>query len=312
MVFRFSCPHTSPQNGKAERKIKTINNIVRTLLASVPHSFWHHALAMATYLHNILPTKILGYKTPTHILYQKNPSYEHLRVFGCLCFPLFPSTQIHKLQARSTPCIFLGFPSNHRGYICYDPSSRKMIIARHVVFDECEFPFSKLHKPSSSHYDFLEEDNNPLRIHLLHQSHSGPPEQVDLSQLQEDGPTPSEPNSPLANQYPRATPLSSPYQQSPNISAQSISPSLGPINPPPSSPTSPVHHTASPLYQPPHLRLGLTQPSPVTPKPPTMPRMTTRSQHGIHKPNLKYALNAITPTISPIPRNPIGAINDPN
>jgi len=26
MVFCFSCPHTSPQNGKAERKIRTINN----------------------------------------------------------------------------------------------------------------------------------------------------------------------------------------------------------------------------------------------------------------------------------------------
>ena len=32
MVFRFSCPYTSLQNGKAERKIKSNNNIVRTLL----------------------------------------------------------------------------------------------------------------------------------------------------------------------------------------------------------------------------------------------------------------------------------------
>lgn len=67
MHFRFSCPYTSPQNGKSERKIKTINNVVRTLLchASMPPSFWHHALEMATYLHNIMPTKILGYKSPT-------------------------------------------------------------------------------------------------------------------------------------------------------------------------------------------------------------------------------------------------------
>lgn len=95
-------------------KIKTINNIVRTMLphASMPPSFWHHALVKATYLHNILPTKILAYKTPTHIIFQKNPSYSHLRVFGCLSFPLFPSTQIHKLQPRSTLCIFLGYPYN--------------------------------------------------------------------------------------------------------------------------------------------------------------------------------------------------------
>jgi len=46
MSFRFSCPHTSPQNGKAERKIRKINNIIHTLLAhaSIPPIFWHHAL----------------------------------------------------------------------------------------------------------------------------------------------------------------------------------------------------------------------------------------------------------------------------
>ena len=37
MSFRLSCPHTSPQNGKAERKIRTINNVTRTLLALIPY-----------------------------------------------------------------------------------------------------------------------------------------------------------------------------------------------------------------------------------------------------------------------------------
>ncbi|CAH9094726.1 unnamed protein product [Cuscuta europaea] len=41
MLFRLSCPHSSPQNGKVERHIKSINNIIRTLLAhaSLPLSF---------------------------------------------------------------------------------------------------------------------------------------------------------------------------------------------------------------------------------------------------------------------------------
>lgn len=170
MCFCFSCPHTSPQNGKAEQKIKSINNVVRTLLAhaSMAPSYWHHALAMATYLHNILPSKLLAYKTPTHILYQKSPSYSHLWVFGCLCFPLFPSIQIHKLQSRSTPCVFLGYLSNHRGYKCYDLSSRKIIIARHMWFDENSFPLSQMHTLSPTSYDFLDDDNSLLRIHLLH------------------------------------------------------------------------------------------------------------------------------------------------
>jgi len=80
MVFRFSCPHTSSQNHKAERKIRTINNLIRTLLAhaSLHPSFWHHALQMATYLLNSLPSKLLFNCSPTQILYHQDPSYTHL------------------------------------------------------------------------------------------------------------------------------------------------------------------------------------------------------------------------------------------
>lgn len=171
MQFRLSCPHTSPQNGKAERHIRSLNNIIRTLLAhaSMPPSFWHHALAMATYLLNILPSKVLESSSPTQILYHKDPIYAHLRVFGCLCFPLFPSSTIHKLQARSTPCVFLGYPSYHRGYKCYDISSRKIFVARHVTFDEATFPFSKIYTPDSHAYDFLENGINPYLLYQLHQ-----------------------------------------------------------------------------------------------------------------------------------------------
>ena len=138
MLFRLSCPHTSPQNGKAERHIKSINNIIRTLLAhaSLPLSFWHHALEVATYLLNILPTKVLGFKSLTQILYQCDPLYSELRVFGCLFFPLFPSTTIHKLQERSTTCVYLGPAPNHRGSKCYNMSNGKIIICRHVKFIE--------------------------------------------------------------------------------------------------------------------------------------------------------------------------------
>ncbi|KAI4348037.1 hypothetical protein L6164_008799 [Bauhinia variegata] len=169
LSFRLSCPHTSSQNGKAKRKIQTINNIVSTLLAhaSVPPSFWHHALQMATYLLNILPSKQLAYQSPLKILYQKDPSYSHLWVFGCLCYPLFPSTTINKLQPRSTPCVFLGYPSHHRGYKCYDLSSNKIIISRHVIFDETQFPFAKVHTPSTHTYDFLDDGLSPHVVHHL-------------------------------------------------------------------------------------------------------------------------------------------------
>ena len=88
--LRFSCPQTSSQNGKPERKIRTINNIIRTLLchASLPSYFWPHALNTASYLLNILPSKLLGHLTPTHLLYYKSPTYTYLRVLGVYIFLL--------------------------------------------------------------------------------------------------------------------------------------------------------------------------------------------------------------------------------
>jgi hypothetical protein len=59
IALRMSCPYTSQQNGKAERSLRTINNILRSLLfqASLPPAYWVEALHTATYLVNRLPTK---------------------------------------------------------------------------------------------------------------------------------------------------------------------------------------------------------------------------------------------------------------
>jgi hypothetical protein len=56
--LRMSCPYTFPQNGKAERIIHSVYNIIHTLLiqASLPGRYWVEGLHTATYLLNRLPT----------------------------------------------------------------------------------------------------------------------------------------------------------------------------------------------------------------------------------------------------------------
>jgi histone deacetylase 1/2 len=51
ILFRFSCPFTSPQNGKAEHSLCSINDILRTLLiqSPLPPCFWAEALQTDTY-----------------------------------------------------------------------------------------------------------------------------------------------------------------------------------------------------------------------------------------------------------------------
>jgi histone deacetylase 1/2 len=115
----------------------------RSLLihAGMPPAYWVEALATATHLINRRPCHTSGALTPFQLLLGEPPSYNHLRVFGCLCYPNQTAITPHKLSVRSTPCAFLGYPSDHRGYRCLDLQTRRVITSRHVVFDETQFPF---------------------------------------------------------------------------------------------------------------------------------------------------------------------------
>jgi hypothetical protein len=137
-------PYTSPQNGKAERMIRTTNDTIRTLLlqAHLPPRFWVEALHTSTYLLNRLPSTACPAPTPHQALFGTPPRYDHLCVFGCACYPNTAATAPHKLAPRSTLCVFLGYSPDHKGYRCFDLSSRRVLISRHVVFDESVFPYS--------------------------------------------------------------------------------------------------------------------------------------------------------------------------
>jgi hypothetical protein len=139
--LQMSCPYTSPQNGKAEDIIHTINNVIRTLLiqVSLPERYWAEGLHTAVYLLNRLPTKTINAACPHVALFGSAPSYEHLRVFGCACYPNIAATAPHKLAPQSTRCVFLGYSTDHKGYRCLDLSTNRLIVSCHVVFDEKSF-----------------------------------------------------------------------------------------------------------------------------------------------------------------------------
>ena len=189
VIFHLSCPYTSPQNGKAERILRTLNNSVRTLLihASMPPKYWAEALAAATYLLNRRPSSSISNVIPYFRLYNAYPSYDHLRVFGCLCYPNLQATSSHKLAPRSTACVFLGYPPDHKGYRCFDLTTRRIIISRHVVFDESTFPFAReTHPPTTSSFDFLlgrDLDIAPLFTnHAAGGSPTAAPSSIDVEQ----------------------------------------------------------------------------------------------------------------------------------
>lgn len=77
--------------------------------SNLPISFWCHVILMATYIINILPTQILEWNYPYHNLYDKTPSYENLKVFGCLCFVTNIMPHKTEFESKATMCCFLGY-----------------------------------------------------------------------------------------------------------------------------------------------------------------------------------------------------------
>jgi hypothetical protein len=99
----------------------------------------------ATFLINLLPTKVLNLESPVEKLLQTKPNYDALRTFGCACWPNLRPYNKRKLSFRSERCVFLGYSPLHKGVKCLDVSTGRIYISRDVVFDENVYPFQFLH-----------------------------------------------------------------------------------------------------------------------------------------------------------------------
>ena len=120
--------------------------MIRTLLTTshTPYNLWVEVALTVVHLINLLPTPNLQWDTPYNRLFQHPPSYSHLRVFGCSCFPyLGPDTE-NKLTNCTLECVFLGYSSHHKGYRCLHPSTGRVYMSHHALFNEMHFPFEHL------------------------------------------------------------------------------------------------------------------------------------------------------------------------
>ncbi|KAH9769651.1 retrovirus-related pol polyprotein from transposon RE1 [Citrus sinensis] len=158
--FRHSCPHTHHQNGVVERKHRHIVETGLTLLAQakMPLSFWWESFHTASFLINRLPTPVLNNTSPYTKLYGRKPDYHFLKTFGCSCFPFLRPYSQHKFNFHTRKCLMIGYSPLHKGYKCLD-STGKTYIARHVKFNESEFPYSNLFPSSDSNVSSVQQSH---------------------------------------------------------------------------------------------------------------------------------------------------------
>lgn len=97
----------------------------------------------AVYLINRTPTVLLKKKSPYEILFGCAPSYNHIKVFGCLYYAHNNPRIKDKFASCSKRCIFVGYPYAKKGWRIYDLDHKEFFCSRDVSFHEDVFPFSR-------------------------------------------------------------------------------------------------------------------------------------------------------------------------
>ncbi|PAV20599.1 hypothetical protein PNOK_0322600 [Pyrrhoderma noxium] len=128
-------PH---QNGVAECANRTIKEGITTMLneAGLPSSFWWDAVSTFTHIHNRSPTSALQNSTPYELWFKKKPDVSYFRVFGCTAYVHIKSDQRKQLESYTHLCVFIGYPSDFKGWRFFNPDTRKEVISNSAVFDE--------------------------------------------------------------------------------------------------------------------------------------------------------------------------------
>lgn len=101
------------------------------------------------------------------MLLSKQPSYDTLKSFGCLCYVSTLSHNRRKFEAREKGCVFLGYAQNQKGYKLLDLDTKRVFVSRDVRFHEHQFLFA--HSPLTSDFPFFPPATPPLDTFLIAQ-----------------------------------------------------------------------------------------------------------------------------------------------
>lgn len=157
ITHQLSCSYTPQQNGVVERKHRHLLETARTLhlQSKLPDHYWGESVLCAAYLINRMPLKSIDLQTPFYRLYKTSPSLDHLRVYGCLCYVSTLKLNRDKFSPRSRPCVFIGYPAQHKAYKVLDLSTSNIVISRDVIFHEHHFPFQMISQLSLSRTQYI-------------------------------------------------------------------------------------------------------------------------------------------------------------
>ncbi|CAI7757794.1 unnamed protein product, partial [Closterium sp. NIES-53] len=136
----LTMPYSPAMNGIAKRANRTITETARGLLveAGLPDYFWPDAVRSACVAKNRALTHMGADKWVPYVEWiGRKPKVDMLRVFGCMCMALMPNHLRHnKLGAKAIWAVHLGMAQNSKGWLLWDPFTKKFLVSRDCKFME--------------------------------------------------------------------------------------------------------------------------------------------------------------------------------
>jgi transposase InsO family protein len=117
IVAQYSMPGEPQQNGVAERRNRTLMDIVRSMISysTLPVSLWVEALKTAIHILNGVRSKSVP-KTPYEMWTRRVPSVNHMWVWGSPAEAKVFNPTIAKLDSKTVSCHFIGYPERSKGF----------------------------------------------------------------------------------------------------------------------------------------------------------------------------------------------------
>lgn len=161
ILLQTTCPHTPQQNGSIKRKYRHLLETDQALRfeAKLPTRFWGECILTAAYIIYSLHSKLIEKKTSYEIFWNQSPEYSHMRSFGCRVYFKNMNLKGDKFEEKGKTGVFLGYPTQTKGYKFYDIQVKKITVSRDVLFCEDRSPFKNI--KTDDNY----EDEDHLKVH---------------------------------------------------------------------------------------------------------------------------------------------------